>query len=84
MSDGANVADGVERYPNRKPDLADPQDWLALQHHWKFILTRLAESFVAGDARVDPLPGECERCHLSTLCRIHEIGDSDPAGTDDE
>jgi hypothetical protein len=83
LSDGANVAEGVERYPSRRIDLGDPQDWLALQHHWKFILTKLAERFVAGEASVDPLPGECERCHLSTLCRIHEVGAGDPESRDD-
>lgn len=83
LGDGANVAEGVERYPSRRIDLGDPQDWLALQHHWKFILTKLAERFVAGEASVDPLPGECERCHLSTLCRIHEVGGGDPEARDD-
>jgi ATP-dependent helicase/nuclease subunit B len=83
LGDGAHVAEGVERYPSRRIDLGDPQDWLALQHHWKFILTKLAQRFVAGEASVDPLPGECERCHLSTLCRIHEVGSNDPEARDD-
>jgi probable DNA repair protein len=85
LSDGANVGPGVDKYPGRmRIDLGDPVDWVSLQHHWQFTLTRLAERFVAGEATVDPLPGECERCHLSTLCRIHEIGSSELAGARDE
>jgi hypothetical protein len=73
-SDGADVSAGVVPYPRgMRIDLGDPADWQALLHHWRFTLTRLAEGYVAGDARVDPLPLECATCHLSTLCRIHEI-----------
>ena len=84
LSDGANVGVGVDRYPGRmRIDLGDPVDWISLQHHWQFTLTRLAERFVAGDAAADPLPGECERCHLSTLCRIHELGHDERAEVGD-
>src|SRR5690606_17945189 len=82
-SDGADVGPGVVPYPNGiRIDLGDPADWTALVHHWRFTLTRLAEQFVAGDARVDPLPQECATCHLSTLCRIHELptGEVDARG----
>ncbi len=73
-SDGADVGAGVAPYPyGIRTDLGDPADWTALLHHWRFTLTRLAEHYVAGDARVDPLPQECATCHLSTLCRIHEL-----------
>jgi probable DNA repair protein len=69
-----NVGPGVPRYPgSTRPDLADPMDWGALLDRWRFTLTRLAERYVAGEAQVDPLPLECATCHLSTLCRVHEI-----------
>jgi hypothetical protein len=78
-SDGTDVAPGVAPYPaGIRTDLGDPMDWEALLHHWRFTLTRLAERYVAGDASVDPLPQECEMCHLSTLCRIHERVTSAP------
>lgn len=85
-SDGANVAAGVEPYPPRRlrVDLGDPMDWQALQDQWRFTLTRLAERFIAGDAAVDPLARECEMCHLSTLCRIHELDVAERAEVDDE
>jgi hypothetical protein len=44
----------------------------------------LAERYVAGEAAVDPLPGECDMCHLSTLCRNHELGIEEQAEADDE
>jgi ATP-dependent helicase/nuclease subunit B len=80
-SDGANVAPGVDAYPPRgvKVDLGDPMDWQALQHQWRFALTRLAEQFVAGEAAVDPLRNACDTCHLSMLCRVHELGTSERA-----
>jgi len=85
-SDGAHVAPGVDPYPPKRlrVDLGDPMDWQALQDQWRFTLTRLAERFIAGEAAVDPLPGECEHCHLSTLCRIHEIGTSERTEASDE
>ncbi len=85
-SDGANVGAGVDPYPPRRlrVDLGDPMDWQALQDQWRFTLTRLAERFIAGEAAVDPLPRECELCHLSTLCRIHETDAAEHAEVDDE
>ncbi len=73
-SDASNIGPGVPPYPaGIRIDLGDPADWTALLHHWRFTLTRLAERYVAGEAQVDPLPQECATCHLSTLCRIHEL-----------
>jgi probable DNA repair protein len=85
-SDALDVAPGVDPYPPRRlrVDLGDPMDWQALQDQWRFTLTQLAERFVAGEALVDPLPLECERCHLSTLCRIHEAEVAEHAERDDE
>lgn len=84
-SDGSNVGTGVLPYPaGIRTDLGDPADWQALLHHWRFSLTRLAEQYVEGDARVDPLPQECATCHLSSLCRIHELDAMEEQGGDDE
>ena len=48
-------------------------------------VTKLAEQFVAGDARVDPLPQECATCHLSTFCRVNELtSDDDMEAGDDQ
>lgn len=69
-----NVAPGVLAYPSRKPRINEPPDWNALMQHWQAVLTQLAGDFVAGNARVEPLPQECQMCHLSTFCRVHERG----------
>ena len=46
-------------------------DWQSLNERWRENLERLAEAFVAGDARVDPLaPASCAWCGLQSLCRI--------------
>ena len=47
-------------------------DWAQAIEHWEDSIRRLGEGFAAGEARVDPLRGACDYCHLSTLCRIHE------------
>jgi ATP-dependent helicase/nuclease subunit B len=72
-SDGSFVGDGVLPYPagvRLRPE--HPPDWPSLLQHWRTTLTQLAESFVQGNATVDPLPQECTHCHLSALCRINE------------
>jgi hypothetical protein len=37
------------------------------------VVKRLAESFVSGNAVVDPLPGACDYCDVTPFCRINEI-----------
>ena len=50
--------------------------WDALVSYWSHVLERLARSFAAGEAAVDPkrLPQTCRYCDLPTLCRINERG----------
>lgn len=79
-SDGSLVGDGVSPYPSGvrlRP--GHPSDWPSLLQHWRTTLTQLAESFVAGQANVDPLPQECTHCHLSAFCRINEHTEEDEA-----
>jgi len=49
-------------------------DYPAVLAHWDRALPRLGDSFVAGDAAVEPLDGEttCRYCDYPTLCRILE------------
>lgn len=79
-SDGSFIGDGVLPYPSGvrlRPE--HPPDWPSLLQHWRTTLTQLAESFVAGNATVDPLPQECAHCHLSAFCRINERTEEDEA-----
>ncbi|HEX5339542.1 MAG TPA: PD-(D/E)XK nuclease family protein [Gammaproteobacteria bacterium] len=50
------------------------EDWDALLTHWRNVLTRLAEDFAGGKARVDPKDRNrtCGVCHLAALCRVDE------------
>jgi ATP-dependent helicase/nuclease subunit B len=59
-------------------ELVAAEEWPALLESWQATLTRLAEEFAAGDARVAPRQphgqaGTCARCHLATLCRRDEL-----------
>ncbi len=51
-------------------------DWAALNARWSENLERIATTFVAGDAQVDPLaPATCTRCGLQPLCRVEWSAD---------
>lgn len=49
-----------------------PYAWTQQRNQWRTDLTRLAESFAAGYAAVDPRPGACDYCHLKSLCRVDD------------
>ena len=84
----SDVAPGIVEYPPRRIRPDQPAHWDELLARWGIVLPQLAADFVSGDARVEPLKQECETCHLSTLCRIHErtllVLDDDASGNDDE
>ena len=66
-------------------DAAMKADAILASNTSSISLTKLAEQFVAGDARVDPLPQECATCHLSTFCRVNELtSDDDMEAGDDQ
>jgi hypothetical protein len=60
--------------------------WLAQRRAWGELLERLIGAFLAGDARVAPVPGACDYCHLKALCRIgaHALPDAALAADPDE
>ena len=72
----------IEAAPGIKTDLTDVENtgitaehWQALNGHWRNILERLAQEFVAGVAGVAPLaPDSCTWCGLQPLCRIEQNG----------
>jgi len=54
------------------------EEWQAMRKSWREVVERLAESFSAGHAAVDPLRpriagGSCTYCHLGALCRRDEL-----------
>ena len=83
---------GISRYDDMLPGvkslendkmileiLEDANSWEELISMWRHNIDRLAESFLSGDAKVDPneyLNGyekPCKYCDLTPLCRIFEI-----------
>ncbi len=80
------VAAGIVDYATRKGRPEAAADWPALLGYWRANLTVLAEEYARGEARVDPKhPDTCKHCHLSTLCRIHELrGAEEPLEADDD
>jgi len=54
-------------------------DWEALVSKWSSALALLAEAFVEGDPSIDPSPGACQHCELSSVCRIDQLRQTDPS-----
>ena len=68
------MPEGISVYAEKKLRPASAPDWESLLAYWDKNLTALAQEYAAGDARVSPKrPQTCEHCHLSTVCRIHEL-----------
>ncbi|MEQ1581962.1 MAG: PD-(D/E)XK nuclease family protein [Steroidobacteraceae bacterium] len=73
---GVAVRDGI--LPAVK---ATKSEWHSLLDDWQTAVDGLIGAYARGDARVDPLPQLCNRCHLAGLCRVHES--SSAAGLDE-
>ncbi len=55
------------------PDATGPAaNWAHQVKLWREQVLRLADDFVRGEARVDPMEGACDYCHLQAFCRIAE------------
>ena len=70
------IADSAERLPGVKAG----EHWAQQLRLWGDQVSRLAEDFVRGEARVDPRDGACDYCHLHAFCRIADQvapGDAD-------
>ena len=49
------------------------EQWQELVEAWRSSLTALANDFIAGNARVDPVSGACRYCNLSSVCRVRQL-----------
>ena len=58
--------------------------WATQHARWRECLAGLIGAYLAGDARLDPLPGACRRCHVIDLCRVRELGTAEAADDEDE
>jgi ATP-dependent helicase/nuclease subunit B len=74
LASRGGMPEGIGVYAEKRVKPLGVEDWDGLLAYWEKNLTELAEGHARGDARVDPKrPQTCEYCHLSTLCRIHEL-----------
>lgn len=68
---------GVLGEATRSRPAPSESEWAEMLAEWRRVLTRLAQAFASGDARVDPVQprpgGTCTWCHLPTLCRRDEL-----------
>lgn len=48
--------------------------WALRTREWRECIERLAASFLAGRAVLDPKPGACDYCHAVSVCRISDRG----------
>jgi RecB family exonuclease len=84
------LASRIDIAPKVKPVGDTEADWQTQLDTWQATLTKLAEAYRAGDARVDPkeFPRTCEYCGLQALCRVHErhpeVAEEDNGGEGDE
>ena len=84
LADRGDLGAGMMDYGQRRNRPEEAPDWSALLRYWQANLGALAEQHAAGDARVAPKRDDtCKYCHLSVLCRIHELG-GPTAVADDE
>jgi len=67
----------------RSPDI---DSWEDLSEHLNASIDRIGGEICRGHAIVDPMPGVCDRCDLSALCRISRWRDglNDSEGGDTE
>ena len=92
--DGIAVSDELlPRLTGVKRDGGEAQDaWRARVQQWRSVVERLAGAFAAGQAAVDPKPGACDFCHVTSVCRVGDslvaVDDAaleeGPRGWDDE
>jgi ATP-dependent helicase/nuclease subunit B len=59
-------------------------DWYEFMDERLEVVERLAQSFVAGEAAVDPLKEACDFCRVKPFCRISELRASRRGNGDDD
>lgn len=73
--------DGIAESPKLLPKVrgVEPPEggddgiaWEVRRREWLARVEGLAAAFLRGHAAVDPKPGACEYCHVSSVCRISE------------
>jgi hypothetical protein len=69
----AVIFKGIGDADGRLPDvqgLEEADSWARQRAAWHEQVAQLAADFMRGEARVDPMDGACDHCHLHAFCRI--------------
>lgn len=69
----AGILPGIDAHPANRHVPEPLGDWQRMLAAWQQTIDTLIAGFASGDARVDPLPDLCSRCHLAGLCRIGDL-----------
>lgn len=64
------ILPGLAAHPASRLIPVEAVEWPAMLDRWQRIVDGLLAEFASGEARVDPLPQACSRCHLAGFCRI--------------
>ncbi|NNF15380.1 MAG: hypothetical protein HKN70_01475, partial [Gammaproteobacteria bacterium] len=71
LGNATDIAKGVGVYELSTMGKREGRDWPGQLAAWKEELEKTAGSYIAGEARVDPVsPNTCRYCDLKTLCRV--------------
>jgi hypothetical protein len=68
--------------PNKVPAAQIDAAWQADVEGWLHALHEVAQSYLQGEAPVQPAPDVCRNCHLTVLCRrveLADVGNAEPA-----
>jgi RecB family exonuclease len=76
LGEGLGLASQNEK-PLQQQTKGVAEQWKELVDVWRGSLTALADDFIAGNARVDPVSGACRYCNLSSVCRVRELEPSE-------
>ncbi len=69
----AGILPGIGAHPASRYVPEPLADWQRMLAGWQQTIDALIAGFASGDARVEPLPNLCSRCHLAGLCRIGDV-----------
>jgi ATP-dependent helicase/nuclease subunit B len=70
LAERTGLLPGVKGLDAQRHSAMRGRDWASLVAEWQRTTTRLARTFAAGEAQVDPTPEACRHCPLGALCRI--------------
>lgn len=72
----AGISGNDDVFSNIKK-LPKEHTWESLNAQWRKNLEKTSDSFMAGNASIDPFEDACDYCELQSLCRIQQVNHED-------